>query len=365
MKNHYEETKNILLIGNYGNNNIGDEILLKVIVLDLLEKDNQTKISIPVRNPKFIDTYHADISNSLNSFNVYDFKVLFKCLISSDKVIVGGGGIWSGYTGRLAKLIPFFLIISKILGKKVIVKSVGLYNTAPRIEKILVNLSFLFVDQCSVRDKESFDNIWSLNKKVNIYKDLALELPAILSNYRLYQKYDKILKETPEYYILSRIKEQDKYIIGLSIKPLKSLDKTRELIDITSKFINIANIEYNHRVHFAIFPFAGTNSDIENDELLTDEIIKKVEFKENITVISRNNPIIWYLLIRFVNIFIGMRFHSIIFAFINNIPLLAIPYENKVWNFIKDANLENVVTLDDLDEKYLIKFLEGNIRINI
>ncbi|MCX9081528.1 MAG: polysaccharide pyruvyl transferase family protein [Candidatus Methanoperedens sp.] len=359
------KNKNILLIGNYGNYNIGDETLLKVIVLGLLEKDDQAKISIPVRNPEFIDIYHADISRSLKSFNVYDIKELLNCLIRSDKVIVGGGGIWSGYTGKLAKLIPFFLIISKILGKEVIVKSVGLYNTAPGIEKILVNLSFFFVDQCSVRDEESFKNIWSLNKKVNIDNDLALELPAFLSKQELGQKYESLLKETPEYNILSHIKDQDKYIIGLSIKPLKNLDKTRELIDITSKFINIANTKYNPRIHFAFFPFAGTNSDIENDELLTDEIIKKVDFKENITVISRNNPIIWFLLTRSVNIFIGMRFHSIIFAFVNNITLLAIPYENKVLNFIKDVNLQNVVTLDNLDEKYLLKFLEDNIVTNI
>jgi polysaccharide pyruvyl transferase WcaK-like protein len=224
------KNKNILLIGNYGNYNIGDEILLKVIVLDLLEKDNQTKISIPVRNPNFIDIYHADISHSLSSFNVYDIKELINCLISSDKVIVGGGGIWSGYTGRLAKLIPFFLIISKILGKEVIVKSVGLYNTAPGIEKIFVNLSFFFVDQCSVRDEESFSNIWSLNKKVKIDKDLAFELPNLLLKYELCQKYDRLLKETSDYDILSHIKAQDKYIIGLSIKPLKNLEKTKELM---------------------------------------------------------------------------------------------------------------------------------------
>lgn len=355
----------ILLIGNYGNYNMGDETLLKVVVLDLLKNEKDVMVSIPVRDPEFINIYHTDIDRHLNPFYVYDFKTFAKCLFDSKKIIVGGGGIWSGYTGRLAKMIPIFLIISKILRKKVIVRSVGLYDTASKTEKILVNLSFMLADRCSVRDVESFKNIWSINKKIIIDNDLAFELPNIIKN-GLYQKYDNLLKRTLEYNILKDIKNNNKFIIGISIKPLKDKNKTIEITEKIAKFIDIINSQYENKIHFVFFPFAKTSLDIgvEDDTIVINDIINKVKFKENVTIISHMNPILWYLLIEFIDIFIGMRFHSIIFAFVNNKPLLAIPYENKVWNFIEDKNCKNVLTLENFDEKYLMKFFEENYNSN-
>ncbi len=363
--NKMKKNRNILIIGNYGNHNIGDEILLKVVILDFLEnkKNENIKILIPTRDPGFVNIYHEDISDSLNAFYVYDIKTLIKSLLISEKIIVGGGGIWSGYTGRLAKLIPIFLIISKILGKEIIIRSVGLYNTAPYIEKILVNLSFFFADKCSVRDIESLNNIWSFNKKIKIEKDLALELPSILEKYKLYEKYEKLLKTTPDYNTLKYIKSKNKYIVGISVKPLNDIEKTKEIIEKIANFINIINSSYENKIHFVFFPFAKTsNADLkrENDEIMANEIINRVSFKDNIIIISHSNPILWYLLMKWVDSFIGMRYHSILLAYMAHIPFVAIPYENKILNFIQEFEYENVLSLENFDEKYLIEFLKNN-----
>lgn len=353
MKNN-----NILIIGNYGNGNIGDETLLKIFILGLLKTEKDIKIAIPTRNPKFIDMYHADISNHINSFYLYDIKNLVRHIFNSQTVAIAGGGIWSGYTGRLAKLIPIFLIISKILGKKIIIKSIGLYNTATEIEKILVNLSFLLVDQCSVRDIESFNNIWKMNNKIKLEKDLALELPDILKDNELYQKYENVFENIPEYDIFKHIKCRYKYVVGISIKPLKDKNKTKELENIIPNFINIVNSKYENKIHFVFFPFS------EHDKISTSNVISKVKFKDNITIMRHTDPIIWYLFIKkFIDIFIGIRFHSIIFAYINDKPFLAIPYENKVWNFMRSIQSENILTLENINEKYLVSFIESNVRL--
>lgn len=375
-----DKCKNVLIIGNYGNNNIGDEILLKVAVLDLLDKysEKNVKIYVPVRNPNFINIYHKDIP--LNPFYVYDIKTLIKNLINTDEIIVGGGGLWHEYTGNLSKLIPIFLIASKILRKRVIIRSVGVYDTASKAEKLLVNLSFLFADQCSVRDNESFKNIWSINKKIKIEKDLALQLPDILKNGNIndningdmYQKYEDLLKKTSEYEIISQKKSQGKFIIGISLKPLNDIDKTKEIIEKISNFVNIINSEFAEKVNFVLFPFAQENLEVgkENDLVLFNDIINKIENRNNIIIASHMNPILWYLLIRLVDIFIGMRYHSIIFSFLNNKPFVAIPYANKVWNFLKENSCPNVLSLENFNEDYLIRFfkdnfVENNRRIDI
>lgn len=357
--------KNILIIGNYGNYNIGDELLLKIVALDLLEKekDNDIKIYVPVRDPDFVGIYHTDIP--LNSFYIYDIRALVKYLFAAEKIIVGGGGLWDGYTGRLSRMIPIFLIASKILGKTVIVRSVGIYNTASKATKILINLGLLFTDQCSVRDKESFDNIWNINKRKKIENDLALQLPNILENGGLYQKYENLLKKTSEYKTINYVRSHGKFVIGISVKQLNNAIQTKNIVEKISNFINIINSEYLDMVHFIFFPFAQTNLDEgkENDMILINNIINKVKFKDNIIIVSHMNPILWYLLVMLVDILIGMRFHSIVFAFLNNKPFVAIPYENKVWNFIKSNNCSNVLPLENLNEDYLVEFFKNNFKI--
>lgn len=348
-----------LIIGNYGNYNIGDETLLEVAILDLLEKENDIEIYIPVRDPEFINIYHTNIIESINSFYVYDIKALIKHLFYADKVIIGGGGLWDSNTGRLTRLIPIFLIMCKMLGKQVIIRSVGVYDTASKTERILVNLGFLFADRCSVRDKESFNNIWSINKKIKIENDLALELPGILKKNN---KYENMLKKTTECDILDRIRSQNKYIVGISIRRLNNIDKTKEVAEKISNFINIVSSKYADKVQFVFFPFSYALSDEskENDLALTNDVINKTRFKDNITVIPHMNPIVWCLLMKFVDIMIGMRYHSIVFSFINGKPFVAIPYENKVWNFMRDNNCKNVLPLENFDEDYLVQFFENN-----
>lgn len=351
---------NVLLIGNYGDYNIGDEAILKVILFDLIKKKKKFKVFIPTRNQNFMNLYHENLANLVHPFYAYDLKSLIKYTFNSGEVIIGGGGIWSGYTGKLAKLIPLFIIFSKMLGKKVIVKGVGIYDTASRVERWLVNFSFIFVDECSVRDKESLSNIWNKTreiKKVKLVKDLALNLPQYI------KADDEVMfKNSPYFRLFHKIRAEGRCIVGLSVKPLKDSKKTKNLIKIFIRFINSTNSVYNDKIHFVFFPFAKTSSDIEDDMKLSDEIIKHLEF--NVTVLPHMSPAVWYLFIReCVDVFIGMRFHSIIFAYLANKPFLAIPYENKVWNFVKEICHEDVLELKNIDEKQMSKFLIKNLRM--
>jgi polysaccharide pyruvyl transferase WcaK-like protein len=196
---------------------------------------------------------------------------------------------------------------------------------------------------------------------------LAFHLPDLIKNGdingRIYQKYEDLLKKTSEYQILCDLRSQNKFIIGMSIKPLKDINKTKEVVEKISNFINFINSRHKDRVHFVFFPFAQTNLDLglENDMIPINDIINKIKIK-NISLISHMNPILWYFLIGFTDIFIGMRFHSIIFAFINNKPFVAIPYENKIWNFIKENNCNNVLPLENFDDNYLIEFVEKELK---
>jgi polysaccharide pyruvyl transferase WcaK-like protein len=96
-------------------------------------------------------------------------------------IVVGGGGIWSGDTGFFAHFVPFISILGKLFSKRVIYESIGLYSTASNTDRFFVNLSILFADMCSVRDNESYQMLWQINRKRKATRTDDLSLPFIKS----------------------------------------------------------------------------------------------------------------------------------------------------------------------------------------
>jgi polysaccharide pyruvyl transferase WcaK-like protein len=329
----------ILVIGNYGNFNIGDEILLKEIIRQnsIGTDANRPLFLIPTRNPFFVDIYHKDLKEIIRAIPINNLLKLLIAFLKCSRIIIGGGGIWSKYTGRYAHMIPLIAILSRVIHKRVDIVSVGIYSTSSSIDKFLVNLAVLASNSCSVRDDESFSMLWKLcQQKTNIVEDLSL------SYIRHFDKDDKYIDDLPkvsEYDDIMKHKRRGNFVVGISLKPLHNKNLTLKIIDEFSNAMNILNREYGDSIFFVFFPFAKTDSKIEDDASMINELLEKVSAKDNIVQISHSDPLSWFVAIsRLVDIFIGMRYHSIIFATEARKPVLCIPYENKIYQFLSKKN---------------------------
>jgi len=136
---------------------------------------------------------------------------------------VGGGGIWSRYTGNLARFIPLLVLFARAMRKRTCYESIGMYSTASKMQRFLVNLSILFVNECSVRDIETLEMIWKSSRARTILVD-DLSLPYILRN----QNYDStgIQGKINEYSCIMAERNKGKLIIGLSLKAFISRELT-------------------------------------------------------------------------------------------------------------------------------------------
>lgn len=353
------------VLGNYGNYNIGDEILLKEIVYRFHSKlYQQTIFFVPTRNPNFVDKYHKELRGLLRPLSLFNPAEVFKGLIRSELIIVGGGGIWSRYTGNLARFIPIIVLFARAMRKRTCYESIGMYSTASKMQRFLVNLSILFVNECSVRDIETLEMIWKSSRARTILVD-DLSLPYILRN----QNYDStgIQGKIKEYSCIMAERNKGKLIIGLSLKAFISLELTTILVSEVSTAINSLSRKYGDRLYFVVFPFAETNSSSENDLLLANEILKgKKRVNENFIVIDHTHPLLWFTAIRdLVDVFIGMRYHSVIFALAARKPLLCIPYENKVKQVLISKNKDfaniRIISPEELSAHDIINFVECNI----
>jgi polysaccharide pyruvyl transferase WcaK-like protein/O-antigen/teichoic acid export membrane protein len=354
------DQQRILMLGNYGNFNIGDETLLRAVINDVRKNSGENVIfQIPTRNPHFAQIYHKNDSRFIEPLSIRAPSKIMRAFLNCNMIIVGGGGIWSGYTGPLAHLIPIVTIAGKVLGKRIEFRSIGLYSTASRVDRFLVNLALSLADKSSVRDEESFQQLWNANKKKTVKTDdLAIQYLRGLS-----QEDASGDKST-----LSSIKQNGKLIIGISVKPVNKNETNAKIISEFSAALTSLHSRYHDRLHFVFFPFAKTESKLESDEELTKLIHSRLpsEVAKNVTILEHADPLSWFMTIKeCVDVFIGMRFHSIIFASEANKPVLCIPYERKIVEFLRGkpagANLSSLPP-ESLESSMIVRFVDEHMK---
>ncbi|TLY10024.1 MAG: hypothetical protein E6K85_04675 [Thaumarchaeota archaeon] len=361
-----QKPKTSLMLGNYGNFNIGDEMLLRAVIKDIRRSERRVVFEIPTRNPSFVDVYHSADSHLIEPLPLNAPLKLMQSFFKSDAIIVGGGGIWSGYTGPMAHFIPIVTIAGKLLGKQIEFRAIGIYSTASNMDKLLANFAILLADSCSVRGEESYQLLWKMNrKKVKQVDDLAVQYLRGLSPQEVAGA--KVAPNTKK--SLSFLKENEKIIIGISVKPVKRTEINSKVASEFSAAIDYLNSKYQGRFHFIFFPFAKTHSKVESDDELAKFIRARMSKDENVTIFEHSDPLSWFMTIKeYVDIFIGMRFHSIIFASEARKPLLCIPYERKITEFLKQRQADpsiSAISLEGLKASQIVNFVEEQMKKTI
>ncbi|MDQ3903562.1 MAG: polysaccharide pyruvyl transferase family protein, partial [Thermoproteota archaeon] len=280
---------------------------------------------------------------------------------SCKMIIIGGGGIWSGDTGFLAHFVPFISILGKLLLKKVIFKSIGLYSSASFWDRFFVNLSIAFSDMSSVRDSESYEMLWQFNRNKKAIRTQDLSLPFITE---LDKGSHSFSQNIAEFEKVSLLKDHGKLIVGISIKSMKDPLLNRRIAEEFSDALNTLIEKHNDSIHFLFFPFAKTPP--KSDEEIIQSVIGRLKTRDNCTIVSHTNPIAWYKAIKeLTDVFIGMRYHSIVFSFKAGKPVLSIPYEHKVVEFLKDYDRTNckAVFPSELTESNIVDFVQQHLSI--
>lgn len=343
MKNRYR----ILLFGNYDGTNIGDDcILLHVLDKFAMYAD---EICIPSRRPEFIAEKYR-----VNSIQLLSLRFISEFL-KSNIFLIGGGGIFSRYVGPYAKLLPLFAILAKLFGKKVIYYNMGVYSTTPFLVKECVKVSMLFSDDVSVRDKASFDAIGFVKKakNVRIVSDPGFAL-------------EPIDVDEGKKLLLSEGVVFNKFLVGVSLKYTVNEKVNSKIVLEFSKFINWLIEKYNAEIIFFPFSFNPLRT-VENDFEIAKQICKRLKSKNkgNFKVIQTHNytPHEIKGMVGLMNVFIGMRFHSIVFAYSMKTPLLGVSYEEKCRDFLESRCLPFVkaehVAFDILRELFVSNVMKG------
>lgn len=334
--------KNLVFIGNYGNRNVGDDAILSVLSKRYAQMYPEFDQAV------FARFYKDDISRiaSARPLGLTLSNVLW-VLLHCQLVVIGGGGIFSAYTGPLAKLIPIFAVVCKLLGKRVVFESIGFYQTAGELEKHLVRFAMLWADTVSVRDKASLETVRPILswKKVTLVDDPGLEIQPISAS----QAQEILRREgIPSL--------EGKYVIGISVKRLKNPSQNKNLTKAITEFVKEASQRPNTVLLFV--PFCQDKEKfVEKDLEYSQEIISAAQASTPVYVLKNYYPPTQVAgVVKLSSLFVATRFHSIVFGHALQVPLVPLSYEEKCSDFIRKHGYE-LLTADTVSAVDLLKYL--------
>jgi len=337
-----KKTKSITLLGSSSGRNAGDAALLNSIMSDLKKIDPNLRFEIPTISPSFIT----------KNFSKYDAKPIsmlpwhlsikmfglptFLSVARTDMTIIFDAILFDralynplfNFLSTLYFLIPF----AKRKGKKIAYYNVGVGPVNTNTGKKMLKKISEMTDLITVRDNQSIQILKSLGileSKIFLTADAALNNTPCTK-----ERTEKILS-------LEKIRE-DRLFLGFNINAYVDtwVETGREPINIENFLRDIASVldKVIEDLNVNVIFFATQHMDIP----IISRAINLIRNKERVNLITNkrySNQEIMGLLGE-IELFIGMRLHSLILASAMHTPILGLVYQDKVRNYLRELNLE-------------------------
>lgn len=359
LKKGNVDRKKIIISGWYGNENIGDDAQLACIISMIRFFFPNAAITVFSDNPERVKREHG-----VNSFNRNAGKwERLRKIYGADLFILGGGTLLYDQGGRSSATLIKWLnncILSKLAGTPVMLFNGGVGLLFKKQSLFYVKNVCEAMDLITVRDKSSKNNLEVIGVKNQIYigADSTFAMP------------DYFVQDTQQ---PDKISNSKRPLIGFNVrswlyrkhwikdehhifcaKYLVTQEEVERQVKVFSKVIDYVVTAYNADVIFLSFSYLNAKYDYDNE--LIDEILGFVEHKDRVKVLREKNSYLELVkLIVEMDLVIGMRLHSLIFAALANVPMIGINYAPKNEAFMQMIG-QGLYSIDirDFNEEFLI-----------
>ncbi len=316
------DMKKVLIVGNYGAGNIGDEAILQSLIN--LCKQNSLSPTVISANPKETNRLHnvpavPPIPCGIRSFFSGTLNQTKRAYLESDAVILGGGGLFTDERWRAPFIWGVHAFASKLSKKPLycLGQSVGPLKSK-HSRKIALH-TFSHAQEICVRDHKSYELLLEIgipSEKIQIASDLALLLPQQKSSYDCKKK------------------------IIVSLRHWNKKEK--------SILSHLAEVLPNFAHEIALLPMGDNDLDL----------LLELKHKLNIPaeVLRPNNPSELLNALNNCSLTIGMRLHSLILSSVQGIPCVGLSYSDKVASFCTEAGIEHE-EIEDLTVQNLTELI--------
>ncbi len=301
-----------LIIGYYGSDNIGDEVLLSQTIRIIHEIRPDAEIrSLSYCAAKTQETHGIGTVGRNKYFSIV------KAIFNSDIVVGGGGSIIQNVTSNRSLVYYLALIrFATLLKKKVVLLGNGFGPVKGGFYRRITRNVLSGIDAFVARDEETLANL----KTIGI--GAKLELASDLSYYGYESSGDGRGRK-----------------VALNVRPWKN---NSLIIDEMSKFAKRL-VENGYEIEFLAMQKG-------KDEKLKE----KIEERAGIEI-----PVIYNTVEGFLGgsgnycAMVGMRLHALIWAGLKDIPFVGIEYDPKIESYINSANQLGIGGVEGIDSERL------------
>jgi polysaccharide pyruvyl transferase WcaK-like protein len=335
------KVKEVVIAGNYGVSNLGDEAMLDILCDLISDEMPGTKIVVPTRRPDIL----SDLHRHPDVKPVGAIKGAIRAFLS-DILVIGGGTIFSSLSGVGVRAIILIAIMRKILlRKKFYFYGIGYSRSSSTFLSIISKLAFNLADAIHVRDSTSYSLIQEhiRHNRLFLIPELALSL--------------KESKSLPRE-IAELLRRQDGPLIGFSLMYIPASKYNSVLLDSFKGFIEYLFSKHSARFFFLTFHPRTINysqkwkSDSEIAKIIIDRLPERI--RENCHVLNYYSPAETLKIVGALDVIISMRYHCLVFASMQHKPFIAISFDDKHSAFVKDFGGE-ILNIDKISPEHLIK----------
>ena len=327
-----KQTKNLLISGYYGFNNIGDESILRAVIDNLKSRVPEASITVLSQDPA--STKEKYLVDSVDRRSILSIlKALWYC----DILISGGGSLLQDVTSKRSIFYYLFIMwAARLLRKKVLIYSQGIGPINSLINRRITCRILKRADGIVVRDeasREFLQEIGVTGKEILVTADPVLRIPpadlgtgmAILEKEGFVRTADKI---TVGFAIRER-KLGSRFVDQLAI----AMDRLRkeanvQLVLIPFHYSEDMGVidELQHRL--------GGDVCALRHKYLTDEMLS---------------------IIGNMDLLVGVRLHALIHAAIMEVPMIGISYDPKINSFLHSIGLRAMCSIYDFDADFFME----------
>ena len=302
----------VVISGYYGFGNTGDEAILESLINGLKKGDPEITITVLSADPAKTSAAHH-----VNAIGRHDIPKILKALKGANAFISGGGGLLQDSTGPFSVIYYLSLFfLAKLLGCRCAFLGQGFGPVKGAFNRFISAFVLNTADVITVRDEASLEEMMRL----------GIRKPPLLLAADLAFLFEKPGRSELEELIRGEgFSLSAKGIVGVSIrKPVHAIKGFHEKV---AAFLDSVSDQQNCQVLLIPFEPAG-----DGEESL--KVLKLMKTKARLLT-GLYPPEVLLKIISRLDCFIGMRFHSLVFAAISHVPLMGISYDPKVSALLK------------------------------
>jgi len=345
--------KQVLLLGSYGQSNLGDDLLMWNY-LQLLKDRGFETIYVNANTVELIPEPVKKSFPHLKIINTYETSALdyVQLIRQVDCVVYGGGTLYKelyGSTGRSKYSVIIrmmgFNMLARLLGTPVSHLNIGIGSLKTSLGRWITKRALMAATQSIFRDQKSYD-----------YALETLHIPA-----------EKITKSTDGLFLnhvwekpwkeadLAIDRSQYRRVVGVNIlSDIPDWVDREHYITTMQRFVDELLSAGDYVV---LVPFQHAFNP-RNDKVFMEDVFEKQLQEDGCELLAQVPIDEMSSVLQQCDVFVGMRFHSLLLSLASHVPFVTVAYDTKCWRFVQEVGYEYAIELENLDLESLLQQYE-------